>query len=137
MITVSDLDTYLHSPAIGLDAAVPVLPGTLLGVAGYPDRAVFVTSTPGGGLQLENATDVQNFQFRFRGGQGDPTSRYTDAESLAKTVDTAIINAAYPTTIGGRQVIRLWRTGGPPAYLAAESQRAHFTCGYLFEAAAG
>lgn len=136
MLTVADLDVYLHSAAIGLDAAVPVLPGSLVGIGGYPDRALFVTSVPGGGLLLEGASDVQNFQLRWRGAQGDPSTAYADAEALAKSVDAQLITAAYPTTINGRTVIRLYRTGGPPTYLASESRRAHFTCGYLFEAAA-
>lgn len=136
MITVSDIDTYLHSTAIGLDAAVPVLPGSLIGTGGYPDKVVFVTSVPGGGLLLEGATDVQNFQFRFRGSQGAPDAAYEDTEAFAKQIDAKLITAAYPLTLNGTRVIRLYRTGGPPAYLSSESRRAHFTCGYLFEVAA-
>lgn len=139
MILVSELAAYLHAAPVSLDAATQVLPGALVGLSGVAggDRAIFITPTQGPGPTLEGAADVQNFQFRFRGVQGDPQSAYEDAEIFAKTVDLKLINATYPTTIGGRVVIRLWRTGGPPVYLASDSsRRAHFTCGYLFEAAA-
>lgn len=136
MLTVSDLDTFLHSPAVGLDTAIPVLPLSLIDTPGYPDRALFIASTPGGGPMLEGATDLQNFQFRWRGNEGDPQAAYQDTESIAKDTDAKIIVAAFPTTIGGRRVVRLYRTGGPPSYLAAIHRKVHFTCGYLFEAAA-
>lgn len=135
MITVANLDTWLHGSEVGLDSTVPVLPGSLVDVPGYPDRAVFVTSTPGGGLQLEGELDIQNFQFRVRGVQGDRQAAYADAQALAADLDVRLVRGSYPTTIGGLTVTRFWRTGGPPAYLASLDRRAHFTCGYLFEAA--
>lgn len=131
MLTVSAIATYLAS--IGVTA--PVLPGSLIDTAGYGDEAIFVTSVPGGGLLLEGASDVQNFQFRFRGAQGAPDVGYEATEAFARDVDSRLVNAAYPTEIDGVAVIRLWRTGGPPSYLASESRRAHFTSGYLFESA--
>lgn len=134
MILVGDLGTYLH--AIGLDPTVPVFPGALVDLNGLSDRALFISPTGGPGLLLEGATDVIGFQFRTRGAQGDAASAYADAEGLAKQVDDLVVTAAYPTTIGGRTVIRLYRVGGGPAYLSRVSQRASFTCGYLFEIAA-
>jgi hypothetical protein len=138
MITIAGLGTWLHSAEIGLDVAIPVLPGSLIDTPGYPDRALFVTSTGGPGLQLDDfGSDVQNFQFRWRGAEGDPGVAYEDTEILAKTLDLKLVRASYPTTIDGLNVLRLWRTGGSPAYLATIRRKVHFTASYLFDAAVG
>lgn len=135
MLTVADLDTWLHDAAgpIALDPQIPVLPGSLVGTAGYPDKALFITGTGGPGLLLEGATDVQNFQFRWRGLQGDPASAYADAEVFAKTLDLQLVRLSCPLLIVDTKVLLVWRTGGPPAYLASTDRRAHFTASYLFE----
>src|SRR4051812_9244243 len=115
MIRVADLDTYLHT-TLGLDSAVQVLPGALVDVAGFGEgQTVFITPTPGAGLLLEGASDVPGAQLRFRGNQGNADDAYSDAEGLAKLVDDLLVTAKYPTTIGGRRVIRLYRAGGGPA----------------------
>lgn len=138
MLTVAALDTWLHDPTgpVRLDTSIPVLPGSLVDTGGYPDKALFVTGTGGPGLQLDDwGSDVQNFQFRWRGNQGDPGEAYEDAEVFAKTVDLAIVRAEFPTVIGGLHVLRFWRTGSAPAYLATVGRKAHFTASYLFDAA--
>lgn len=134
MIHVADLGTYLHD--LGLDPTVPVLPGALISIGGVaPTRGLFITPTGGPGLLLEGATDVISYQFRWRSDQGNAADAYADGEQFAKTTDDMLVTAVYPTVIGGRQVIRLNRVGGSPAYLATTDRRAHFTCNYLFEIA--
>jgi hypothetical protein len=104
-----------------------------------PDKCVVVTATPGGGYQMEGATDLCGFQARVRGpqgGDGSPDAQAA-AEALAYRLDALIFGAAYPVRLpSGQVIVTAHRLSGAPAPLAGEpddADRVSFTCQYLIE----
>ncbi len=78
-----------------------------------PDKLVTVTMLPGTGYELEGAVDSPSFQLRVRSGQ----NTQTDAETLALSLDNAILNAKFPTVIDNTKIQVASRLGGAPAVL--------------------
>lgn len=106
-------------------------------VPDVPDRLIVVTLTGGLGYQLEGMADQSGFQARVRGMQSASTVQaYSDAESLAFTLDTLIFNAGFPAVIADTVIILVTRAGGPPEPLAGEpddADRYTFVCNYSIE----
>jgi hypothetical protein len=141
MPTVADLTNWLQAQTWWPTDPIASDPTRLLSVygpdeldiVGLNDRCVFLFPTAGAGFLLEQALDVPGFQFRIRGKQRE----FSDAESLARTIDVNLVKA-WPTTIAGLPVPRISRVGGAPAYLTRDpAGRTHFTGNYLFTTAAG
>lgn len=141
MLLVADLTTWLQGQTWWPLDPTPANPNNPLAVGtpedfamtpgNKPDRCVFVFPTAGAGFLLEQAFDVPGAQLRFRGAQRD----YTDAESMAKTIDKGLVTG-WPTTIGGVDVGKIDRAGGAPAFLNRDpAGRVHFTGNYLFTSA--
>ena len=103
---------------LGWDAAqetgAPILMGPY--VQEEPDKIVTVTPIPGPGFVMDAAADAGAFQARVRGGQDDQPG----AESLAYALDSLILGAQFPVTIGGRTLIHVHRLGSTPSPLAAD-----------------
>jgi hypothetical protein len=102
-----------------------------------PDKCVVVTATPGGGYQMEGATDLCGFQARVRGpqgGDGSPDAQAA-AEALAYRLDALIFGAAYPVRLpSGQVIVTAHRLSGAPApMMPDDADRVSFTCQYLIE----
>lgn len=97
-----------------------------------PDRVVFVNQTGGAGESKERAFERATVQVRCRGAQNDPA----DAEALADQVDRALMDVAYPVTIGGRHVTSIQWVGGPPALVGRDdARRSELAASYVVEIA--
>lgn len=110
------------------ESGAPIFPGPY--VPPEPDRCVIVTATPGPGFVLEGDGDAGAFQARVRGGQNDQA----DAESLAYLLDSLILAASFPVTVGGQVIIHVHRLGGTPSPLSGTpdtGDRYEFTTTYL------
>jgi hypothetical protein len=110
------------------ESGAPIVPGSY--VPKEPDKIVIVTSTPGPGYVLEAAADAGCFQARTRGAQNDQPG----AEALAYLLDSLILGASFPVTIGGRVIIHVHRLGGTPSLLLPspdDGDRYEYTCSYL------
>lgn len=124
MVTTRDIMAWLT--VLGVD--VPLYPGTEP-VPEMPDRIGVVFPAHGPGLRMEGLQDVVAFQLRMRGAQNDPF----DAETLAYTADTLILNA--PTTsVGDARLVAVTRANSRPTPLPNspdEAGRGYFTGSYL------
>jgi hypothetical protein len=111
----------------------PLVPGPY--VPKMPDRIVVVTATPGLGYQMDGAMDAPGFQVRVRGlASSDDIESYTDAESLAFTLDRLIYDASFPVVIDGQAIVKVFRQGGQPAPLGPDpddGDRYQFTTNYI------
>lgn len=113
------------------EAGVPLMRGPY--IQKMPDRIATLTSTPGPGFVLEGAADAQAFQARVRGPQSDQDG----AERLALSLDTLILNAPFPSIVGGRTLIFCRRLGSQPSPLAAapdQAERYEYICSYVLTA---
>lgn len=148
-LSADDVARWLVTPAAdggaGLQATVTLGPK----LPPQPDQVVVLTRYGGPGAIEENAFEVIAFQARCRGKQGPGGSpvytpaapnpdaskdAYVDVENLATTVDALLLDTPIPVRIGGHYVRTI--TGGPPAFLTADSaRRVHFTGNYLFTVA--
>lgn len=139
-MTFDDLAAWMNTAApagLGVATTVTIVPIDQVDDPGVSGQAVFVASTGGPGYMLDGATDVPTVQFRCQGDQGNMGDAYKLGESFALSIDM-LMHAAEQTrpVIGDRQVVRISRVGGPPAYLLTRNRQAHFTASYAFELAA-
>jgi hypothetical protein len=110
------------------ETGFPLFPGPEILTA--PDRAVFLTVTPGPGWVTEEAAlDCWGFQALVRGPADDPLT----PELMAQRLDAMILNGPYPVTVDGTLIALVTRSGGTPAALPSnpEDRRFEFTCTYL------
>lgn len=138
-MTFVDLAAWMRTAApagLGLASTVVIVPIEQVDDPGVSGQAIFVASTGGPGYMLDGATDVPTVQFRYQGEQGNMGDAYNLGEGFALSGD-ALMHAAELTrpVIGGKQVVRISRVGGPPAYLLTRNRQAHFTASYAFELA--
>lgn len=97
-----------------------------------PDKAVFITLTPGPGYTTEEGgTDAWGFQARLRGASDDPVG----ANAAAQLLDWTILTAVTPTRVDGVRVITCHRLGSSPSPLPLDpsDRRFEYTADYIFE----
>jgi hypothetical protein len=95
-----------------------------------PDKAVFITLTPGPGwVTEEGAVDVFAFQARVRGPADDPDMPLL----MMQRLDVLIMNARSNVVVDGVLIMSSGRSGGTPSPLPAnpEDRRFEYTCTYL------
>lgn len=95
-----------------------------------PDEVVVLTATGGFGLQVEGAIDNPTVQVRTRA----PKDQGARAEALSHRIDGLILDAEYPTRIGGKHVTEADRVGGAPAFLRKDDAgRTEYVCNYRMQ----
>lgn len=95
-----------------------------------PDKAVFLTPTPGPGyLTEEGGVDGWGFQARLRGAADDPLG----AQAAAQLLDYTILTASYPVVVDGVGIRSVHRLGVTPTPLPLDmnSRRFEYTCDYI------
>jgi hypothetical protein len=111
------------------ETGYPLFPGPEILVS--PDKAVFITMTPGPGYTTEEGgTDAWGFQARLRGGSDDPEG----ANAAAQLLDWTILTASTPAWTDGVRVINCQRLGATPAPLPLDpnDRRFEYTAEYIF-----
>jgi hypothetical protein len=111
------------------ETGYPLFPGPE--VLTSPDKAVFITMTPGPGYTTEEGgTDAWGFQGRLRGGADDPVG----ANAAAQLLDWTILTAATPAWTDGIRVIACHRLGSTPTPLPLDpgDRRFEYTADYVF-----
>lgn len=106
----------------------PILHGPEIKMS--PDRALFITPTPGPGwVTEEGALDTWAFQARLRGPDDDPDTPQLMIEQL----DLMILAAPKNVTIDGVLIKMITRAGGTPSALPLDpnDRRFEYTCTYL------
>jgi hypothetical protein len=107
----------------------PLFPGPEITDIG-PDRAVFITPTPGPGYVTDEAAlDCGGFQALTRGPANDPLTPGLVAQQL----DVLLLNARTPMTVDGVTISLVMRSGGPPTPLPLDPNNRLFeyVCTYL------
>ena len=110
------------------ETGYPLFPGPEILVS--PDRAVFITPTPGPGYTTEEGgTDAWGFQARLRGPSDDPQSAMAGAQLL----DWTILTAFTPAWSCGVRVISCQRLGSTPSPLPLDpsDRRFEYTADYI------
>jgi hypothetical protein len=110
------------------ETAWPLFPGPEILIS--PDRAVFITPTPGPGwITEEGALDVWGFQARLRGPSDDPLT----PDLMIQQLDVLILNAPKPVTVDGVHIAMVTRAGASPSPLPLDpaDRRFEYTCTYL------
>jgi hypothetical protein len=107
----------------------------------YPRRCVLLTRSQGGGLEMEFALDNPSWQVQVVGPQsrdGRVNTASEQAEELMMMVDTFILSARWPQTIGTTRVVSAQPFGSGPSPLPVDlAGRTHFTATYVFRAPSG
>lgn len=113
--------TGLNQPNL-LVAPGPEMPDTAT-------RFVVLTKTSGPGFETEMLIDREGWQVRAVGDQND----YDDGESLATAIDVLLVGlSGGGIVVGGKKVISIYRTAGPPTpLLRDDAERHHFVCSYI------
>jgi hypothetical protein len=110
------------------ETGYPLFPGPEILTS--PDRAVFITQTPGPGWVTEEAAlDCWGFQMRVRGPSDDPLA----PELAAQQLDALIVNARFPAVIDGVTIALVTRASGTPVPLPLDpsDRRFEYVCTYL------
>lgn len=95
-----------------------------------PDRALFITPTPGPGwVTEEGALDTWGFQARLRGPFDDPDT----PELMMQRLDLMILSGPHNVTVDGVLVKLVTRSGGTPTPLPLDpnDRRFEYVCTYL------
>ena len=95
-----------------------------------PDRAVFITPTPGPGyVTEEGGADAWGFQARVRGPSDNPDA----ANAAAQLLDWTILRAVTPARVCGVRVINCQRLGSTPSPLPLDpaDRRTEYTADYI------
>lgn len=107
----------------------PVYPGPESDDIG-PDRALFITPTPGPGFITEEAAlDCWGFQALLRGPADDPVT----PGLVMQQFDVMILNASFPAVVDGMLITLIARSGSTPVPLPLNPQdrRFSYVCTYL------
>lgn len=110
------------------ETGYPLLPGPYIPAS--PDRAVFITATPGpGAVTEEGLPQAAGFQARVRGPSDDPTT----PESYANLLDSLILAASFPVVVDSVTINHIHRLGGPPTPLPVDPNdlRREYTANYV------
>ena len=111
------------------ESGYPVLHGPE--ILDMPERALFVTPTPGPGWVTEEAAlDTWGFQARLRGPQDDPDT----PQLMMQRLDVMILNGGQRrAVVDGVQIFMVTRSGGTPTPLPLDPQdrRFEYVCTYL------
>ena len=116
------------------ETGFPLYPGPEILMS--PDKAVFITPTPGPGYVTEEAgLDAWGFQVRLRGPDNDPLT----ADLAVQQLDSLILNGPYPTAVDGIQIAFAGRAGSSPSPLpqSPDDQRFEWTCTYIITTGGG
>lgn len=128
MITTDEIAAWLRASGLPSDAAIAV-DGE---IPPMPDRLVVLTRTGGQGTLHERTFDSATVQVITRDGQRSGEA----AENFTETVDGIFMGARPPVTIGGRRVISIDYSGGPPAFMDRdEGMRALYVTTYVLQVA--
>lgn len=101
-----------------------------------PDKAVFITATPGPGYRTEEGgTDSWGFQARLRGPEDDQLA----AQAAAQLLDYAILHGPHPVQVDGVPVQNVQRLGSSPAALPLDpsDRRFEYTANYIITTGGG
>ena len=113
---------------VAQESGYPLYPGPEILTS--PDKAVFITPTPGPGyVTEEGGADAWGFQARVRAGSDDPEG----ANAAAQLLDWTILTAFTPATVGGIRVINCQRLGATPSPLPLDpaDRRFEYTADYI------
>jgi hypothetical protein len=110
------------------ETGYPLFPGPE--ILPSPDRAVFLTPTPGPGYTTEEGgTDAWGFQARLRGPSDQPDA----AQAGMQLLDWTILGGPRGVTSCGVDVRNVQRLGSTPSPLPLDpsDRRTEYTCDYI------
>lgn len=128
MISTEDIGTWLRAAGLPSDAAI----STDGEIPAMPDKLVVLTRTGGPGTLRQRTFDNATLQVITRAGQRNSEA----SEDFTQLVDDLFMAVVPPVTIGGKRVVSIDYSGGPPALLERdEAYRVLYVTSYVLQVA--